>query len=202
MKKTIFAILPMLLFSLVAFAQLEKGTVLLGGGIGFNSTSEKTGIENKYQSFNVSPDIGYFIQDNWVIGVSLPLSWQDSRSNANSTASHQLKTSSLGVGPFVRKYFPLVDKVSAFGQLSLGYGRQTTELTSGSSSSSSKANTFTANTNLGLSYFPKTWMAVNLSVSPLSYTKTSHSNSEYSNFGFNLSTSALSLGANFFLSKK
>src|SRR5690606_40892714 len=71
-------------------------------------SSDLTGIENKYQSFNVSPDIGYFIQDNWVIGVSLPLSWQDSRSNANSTASHQLKTSSLGVGPFVRKYFPLV----------------------------------------------------------------------------------------------
>lgn len=223
MKKRILAVLPMLLLSLTAMAQLEKGTILLGGGVGFgssNSSSETTGIysESTTNNFNFSPDAGFFFQDNWVLGISLPLSWSKTTTNSKPAAgaaefSSESKNSSWGLAPFVRGYFPFGEKISAFGQVQAGYSQISSTFTPNGNedaSSGKDVNSFNATASLGLSYFPKTWLGVNLSVSPLSYTSSSWEDNGYtenaegdsSGFNFGVDTSVITLGVNFFLSKK
>lgn len=224
MKKRILAVLPMLLLlSVTTFAQLEKGTILLGGGVGFgssNSFSENTGIysESKANSFSFSPDAGFFFHDNWVLGISLPFSWSKSTSTSAAASgvadfSTESKNSSWGVAPFVRRYFPFGEKISAFGQVQAGYSQISSKVIPNGNedaSSGNDSNSFNATASLGLSYFPKTWLGVNLSVSPLSYTSSSWEDHGYtenaegdsSGFSFGVDTSMITLGVNFFLSKK
>lgn len=223
MKKSIWAILPLLLFSLTAFGQLEKGSVLLGGRLGFGSSfsESKSGSayhESKATNFNFSPDAGYFFGDNWVVGLSIPLAWNNNTSSSVSFdgaegPTREYKSSSYGVAPFVRRYFPFGDKMAAYGQIRLGYSHQFTEDIPNideDSSTTRDLDSFQAAATLGLSYFPKSWMGINLSISPLSYSTSSlqeDRNQEYldgksSGFGFGLDTSAITLGIDFFLSKK
>ncbi|MBN7810026.1 outer membrane beta-barrel protein [Algoriphagus sp. H41] len=224
MKKRFLAVLPMmLLLSYTAFAQLEKGTILLGGGVGFGSSSSSSEAgafyaEMKNSNFNFSPDAGFFFKDNWVIGISLPLTWSTVTSRSLSSPgatelSSESKNSSWGVAPFVRGYFPFGEKISAFGQVQVGYSQtSSTVIPNGNDDAASgkDVNGVTAVASLGLSYFPKTWLGINLSVSPLSYTSTSWEDFGYaenpegdsSNFSFGIDTSAVTLGVNFFLAKK
>ncbi|GAB3227972.1 hypothetical protein GCM10027454_27350 [Algoriphagus aestuariicola] len=224
MKKRFLAVLPMmLLLSLTAFAQLEKGTILLGGGVGFGSSSSSSEAgafyaETKNSNFNFSPDAGFFFKDNWLLGISLPLSWNNSTTSSLSSSgaselSSESKYSSWGVAPFVRGYFPFGEKISAFGQVQVGYSHVSfTDIPNGNedASSSKDINSVNAAASLGLSYFPKTWLGINLSISPLSYTNTSweddgyteNSEGDSSGFSFGIDTSVITLGVNFFLSKK
>lgn len=223
MKKTILAVVPLLLFSLTAFGQLEKGTFLLGGGVGFSSstsTSELTNFtsESQNSSFTFSPDVGYFFKDNWVVGLSLPLQWFDTEINAvyasgQDDIQSESTSSSYGVAPFVRKYFPFSEKMAFYGQVQMGYFHRSTEnITSLNNANNTliESDSFNVVTTLGLSYFPKNWMGINLSISPLSYSNESaqevkyqeSSNQKYSGVNFGFDMSAITLGVNFFLSKK
>jgi len=58
MKKITLVVL-VLLFAQHAYSQLGSGTVLLGGGFGFNAGGNSSG-------FNLSPTAHYFISDNFL----------------------------------------------------------------------------------------------------------------------------------------
>lgn len=222
MKKIILAVLPLLMLSLTAFGQLEKGTFLLGGGVGFGSSNSSSNngdfySETKNSNFNFSPDAGYFFKDNWVLGISLPFAWSNTTSSSFSSPgamelSSESKNSSQGVAPFVRGYFPFGEKLSAFGQVQAGYFHNSSTLIPNGNEDATTGkdtNSFNAVASLGLTYFPKKWLGVNLSVSPLSYSSSSwedngffeNSEGDSSGFAFGLNTSAINLGINFFLSK-
>jgi len=223
MKKSIWILLPLLLCSLTVFGQLEKGTFFLGGGVGFNSSTSTTEgphslEETKISGFNFSPDAGYFFKDNWVIGLSIPLSWQSIKrdydySSGQASTARQDNTSSYGVAPFFRKYFPVSEKLSFFGQAQAGYLCSSTEyipnMNDTDVSTTLKSNIFNLEATLGLSYFPKNWLGVNLSISPLGYSYhasdlVNETKYEVKRHGldFGIDTSAIQLGVNFFLSKK
>jgi hypothetical protein len=78
-----------LLLSLNVLAQTDKGDLLLGGSLGFQ-TGEGS------NSFNFDPNVGFFVGDNFAIGGKL--SFQSSKLGA-------LNTSTFGLGPFARYYF-------------------------------------------------------------------------------------------------
>ena len=225
MKKNLLTILPLLLFSLTAFGQLEKGNILLGGGVGFNSatsqTEEDVAVVSNYENstLNFSPEVGYFFRDKWLLGLSLPMSWYDQKTFLTNSAGEQTmqngaNTNSFGVAPFVRKYFSISEKLSFFAQARIGYYQSHSEYTnysdSGNSTRTSESNGVTFGTAAGMSFFPKKWLGVNLSISPLSYTTSSSqeegpgssSEGKSSGFDFGVDTSAITLGVNFFLSKK
>lgn len=98
------------LFSIsIAYGQTEKGNLLIGGSsdLGFgrvNSTFESDfdNYADPGRSFYlfIGPRVGYFLVDNWVVGLSLPASMSFSKND-------QLKSRSLnlGLGPFSRYYF-------------------------------------------------------------------------------------------------
>lgn len=87
MKKIIFAAL--VLITTNTFAQTEKGNWLVGGMVGFQS---QTGTS----SITFSPNVGYFIKNNFVAGIDFGLS--------STKLDNQIKTD-VDLGPFARYYF-------------------------------------------------------------------------------------------------
>lgn len=113
-------------------AQTEKGTWMLGGNIGF-STSSSTSKSNgttvdgpSYTNFNISPMAGYFIMDRLAVGLDLNYSSFSSTTKQKNTAGNNVdltdKSSDIIVSPMVRYYYMMNDKAGLFGHLGVGFG--------------------------------------------------------------------------------
>jgi len=87
MKKLFYSIF--MLLSLQSMAQTDKGDVLIGGSLGFQ-TGEGS------NSFNFDPNVGFFVGDNFALGGALGFS---------SSKLGELNTTTFGIGPFARYYF-------------------------------------------------------------------------------------------------
>ncbi len=75
--------------STVAFAQVEKGSVFVGGGFAM-----RTGEGNSQFSFN--PTVGVFVSNNFLFGGNLTF---------DSEKLGEVKSNEFGIGPFARFYF-------------------------------------------------------------------------------------------------
>jgi hypothetical protein len=62
------------IFGLTASAQTEKGNVVLGGSVFYTST-ENNPDNGKISSVGIIPNAGYFIADNFAVGLGLGY-WQ------------------------------------------------------------------------------------------------------------------------------
>jgi len=88
-----------------ANAQTEKGTLLLGGDVTFQTSDGNS-------AFTARPAVGYFIANNFAIGGQFTLFASDGYS-------------SWALGPFVRGYFAGSEKGKFYGQLGLNVGGAT-----------------------------------------------------------------------------
>jgi hypothetical protein len=73
----------------VGSAQIEKGTVMVGGSLGL-----KTG--DGASEFSLDPNIGFFVGNNFAIGGHV---------NFSSRELGGTKLTEFGIGPFARYYF-------------------------------------------------------------------------------------------------
>ena len=103
MKKLI--LLLSLTFCLNAFSQIEKpitkGNMILVGGVSIQSnnvqtTYDPTSTLTGVFAISLTPGFGYFIQDNFAIGLNTNISFYKQGST---------KYYSLGAGPTIRYYF-------------------------------------------------------------------------------------------------
>lgn len=140
MKKILllFASICIVVSGLHAQPQLEKGkifagvssTMALGGsegselfGLSFGSTKYKYGSgapETHYKSFtyNILPKGGYFFMDNLAAGLEIVLTgYRETDSDDGDVST----TTSFGIGPFVRYYYPL-EKVYPFAEAEVLFG--------------------------------------------------------------------------------
>ena len=99
MKKLLFS-LCVLVLSASAFAQTDKGRILVGvdSGLGFSSTSFE-GNDDNSNNFGLNLNGGYFILDNLVAGANISFS---------RTSFDDFTSTQIGFGPFVRGYFEQV----------------------------------------------------------------------------------------------
>lgn len=111
MKKLLLSLVAVSAFAFSTQAQTEKGRIMLGGGVGFNSTKVE-GASKSDLRFNVIPSAGYFISDNFAIGTGVGY-------NYNKQVSEKNLTQSFEVSPFGRYYVGLSDQFKFFGQLSV-----------------------------------------------------------------------------------
>jgi len=116
MKKSIPYIFCLSMLSLSAFAQIPKGTSMIGGSISLSHQDSKPsdGSQHKSTSFNVQPSYGFFVIDNLAVGVIGGFDLDKSESEA--TYSSTTKSRSISAGPFARYYVPFNSKLYAFGQ--------------------------------------------------------------------------------------
>ncbi|SFB61091.1 outer membrane beta-barrel protein [Algoriphagus aquimarinus] len=226
MKRLLLVLLVFQCFTFAASAQIQKGSVLLGGSINFansNNDQQRTsdlGSDRNTTSneFSFDPKVGVALENNWVIGAMVRFksgkSIMDATTYSSTNSSKERLTNeqnAFGAGLFARKYFPFGDKFSAFGELNSGAlkNRNTSmfEYNNGTPSEN-EVNYTEYETRLlaGIAYFPKNWMAIELSTNLATFTSSNQETTiaDYSNnsFEFGLNTSAIYLGVSFFLNNK
>ncbi len=104
MKKLVFALLLACCAFTQANAQFAKGSLMLGGNVGFSSTSV-AGTSTTQIGF--SPLVGYFFTPEFAAGAQIAFV---------SVSAGGQSESVFAFGPFLRYYFVNTDKTGVFGQ--------------------------------------------------------------------------------------
>ena len=108
-----------------AVAQVNKGTIFLGGDIGFGFSNYKSDNPNdnihyqKSSSFNFSPSVGWVVKENMVVGGRINLAFFKYDYQQNPSANRE-SGNNIGAAIYVRKYLPLGKSFYLFGDASLG----------------------------------------------------------------------------------
>ena len=125
MKKTTIIMIALFAFnSLLIKAQTNKGKVLIGASsniglagsgsdlmsIGFSSVKEKNDVNGVIDSetqrstnINLIPKVGYFLADNFAVGLDLNLGFS---SNSSEDSDVKFTQTIVSAGPFARYYIP------------------------------------------------------------------------------------------------
>ncbi len=149
MKKSIVAMAALLMAATAVNAQ-----IYLGGSVGFGSTSIKpeTGDKGTSSNWNITPTVGYYLNDRFDIGLDLNLgSTTDKTPITGSTNEVKLTSSPWKVTPFARYSFFQVGKFEAIAKLAVDFGGGKTER---EYSTTPDANTSTKYTKWGINLSP------------------------------------------------
>lgn len=116
--RKIFLSLIAVCFLFTSKAQITKGNWLVGGNGTISKQQEKLfGTDIKSTNIQLNPDLAYFIIDKFSVGLSPSFGYVDLKA-----PTYQNKTTSWGVGPFVRYYFlPTENRINLFGGTSYQY---------------------------------------------------------------------------------
>lgn len=149
------------LFLLFAFAPLlqgqvtDRGRFLIGSAVGFAtntsniSYSGQTTEENPQNTqWNVAPSIGYFLFNNFTLGIGLDYT----SSSEKRTGESKTEDSDLLFGPFARYYFPLDDK-AFFLQSNFGFGNSSDNLSIGGEARNIRTNILAVGVGPGFTIF-------------------------------------------------
>jgi len=199
MKKLLLSMVAVVAFGLSTQAQTEKGKVLLGGNVGFN-TSKSNGAEKSDVSFNIVPSVGYFVSDNFAIGTGVGYTYDKQVSDNNLNQAFQ-------VSPFGRYYVDLSDQFKFFGQLSvpMAFGNNKFVSDQGDVADDKYASTTNIGVNLapGFAFYPTKRIGIEFSVNGLAYNHFKVKNevtggaSKNNSFGLDADTFAPKLGVMF-----
>ncbi len=104
--KNIFLPLVLACLCLSLHAQTDQGSMLVGGSAGLDYTVQS---DDKVFNASLSPQGGYFVIDNFAVGLRIPMGLQNSTSRSSPSPDSEIETRTLtyrvGIGPFVRYYF-------------------------------------------------------------------------------------------------
>lgn len=117
-----------------SFASAQKGTVLVGGSVGFSSTKESISGD-KESRVDFSPKVGYQFHDSWTAGIET--SFGTSKVEQENTEN---KVNTSKVGAFLRYTVPFSESFAFFTELGVGYQGQKLTRTAGPVSAEQKAN--------------------------------------------------------------
>jgi len=176
--------LLILALAMVSFANAQKGTILVGGNIGY--TSEKIDREitpAKNNIFEFSPKVGYQFHDNWTAGVEFSL-----ESSKTNLGEGEGKANTFKAGAFVRYTMPLSETFSVFADLGAGFQNQKIKnYENGSLVSDNKADGFYTGITPALFINMKKGFGLNFSIGGLEYETLSYDNddADYSRFFVN-----------------
>lgn len=121
MKKITLLSLAIILFASITNAQINKGSIYLGGNIGGGTTKfedSNSPTEGKSSGFSINPAVGVAIKNNLIVGINLNYTHGKTE---NFNGSQNNKRNGYGGGIFLRKYYPLSNVFYVFGEGDLGY---------------------------------------------------------------------------------
>lgn len=190
-----FAIIAILvLFTTTVKAQTAKGNMVIGGSFRFSSNTQQTTNDDlKSSSFGISPSFGYFVSDNFAVGVN---------GGFNSiNYSNDDKQTSFNFGPFVRYYKFIADDKFAFtadAGFGFGSGKYDSEL-----NVDSKTSSFNLYVSPGFAYFFSPKWSLDFQLQGISYSRNDPNkdvdNDKNANFTFGVSSFNPSLGFRYFI---
>lgn len=150
-----------------AQAQTSAGNMLLGGGIGYTSQKqESAGDDASNNTFSFTPSFGYFVADNFAVGLNLNFS-TSSRENWDNIADEYTYNEFL-FEPFARYYmFTPNEKFAFFAEGALGFGSNKYDADGGGEQ---KGNLFRFRVSPGFAYFISDKWSLDFQLSGISYT--------------------------------
>lgn len=186
MKKLILFFIASIMVLSVS-AQTEKGSKLFGvslGSLSYTNSNSKTTYSNTptiYKSdgnsfsISVNPNVGWFINDGFVLGGGVSVSFYSSKSNSSNTGSSTTSESkstqpSFYIGPYARYYFSGSKKGMPFIQANAQYGIYGGKSTSKTSSGASSETTthpkgdWNAGATFGYEHFLSSYIGLYVSV--------------------------------------
>ncbi|WP_081165921.1 autotransporter domain-containing protein [Niastella populi] len=101
-------------------AQIGKGSTWLGGSVGYSHSKDNSGApatSTKQNNFYISPAIGTAVKENLILGVSLSYNNNTTKFGYTSAKKDRL----YGGGIFLRKYWPVVNRLYIFGEAEAYY---------------------------------------------------------------------------------
>ena len=175
----------MMTLAAVAVAATMNAQTYVGGGIGFQTTSQG---DYTNTVIKLVPEIGYNLDENWAVGVALAYG-HTKNSVETAGVETSVKTDVFGINPYARYTFAKFDKINLFVDGGLEYVH--------TKAGDDKNNTF----SIGL----KPGVAVNLNdklsfVAHVGFLGYQNSKDDYdgakaaNTFGFDLDGSSLSFG--------
>jgi hypothetical protein len=156
MKKNTFLVMILLIISSTGFSQLSQGNCFLAGysnlGLDIGTNKNKSGGSStgdyNYAEFFITPEAGYFIADNFMVGGFLDLDLY------HSSGTSEDKYSKFIIGPNARYYFMQINKFNLYGELRLGVGTSKEKYSYGGGTETTiKKTYYTARLGPGCTYF-------------------------------------------------
>ncbi len=210
MKKISVVAIILIFVGFNTFAQLSQGMISVGGSLNLTlsnhkNTQNSTTVNGPSKSqFLISPSIEYFLSDRFSLGGGL--SYYTSNEKDYPTDNHlSEKASIFSITPFARMYFSMGEKVSLFGQGSIGFGfgKYTSAYKYGNTitSTESKMTNFELGVRPGFQYLVSGKLALEATFGFVGFTSNKSNNKEFtdSSFQIDFSPATLALGIRFFL---
>jgi len=129
MKKSSLIILFLCGFGLYTIGQpsLAKGSLLVGGNLNLNISSDKSTYGSdetdgpKYTDITIYPQAGYFVADNFAAGIGIGY-YSSGYEYENEYGTDKYKSSMFLAGLFGRYYIKPLEHAAFFGELNIGFG--------------------------------------------------------------------------------
>lgn len=201
-------------------APIAKGTLYLSGSVGYSQTEENNG-NDKFESFNVLPTAGFFVADNFAVGLGAGFVTTKDTNISTATfgpativTTNEVRTPAFVIEPFARKYWTLSDKLYFFGQLAVPMAfakaedETTTVTTTGSTvtnvstSSEGKATGIGVNIKPGLDYFLNKNWTIEATIGEFGYSNIKPKGGvATNNYNFGLDLTAVTIGVKYVFGK-
>lgn len=165
MKKLFLSVFAVAALAFNTQAQTEKGKIMLGGNLAFDSQKSDFDNAKSNTSFEIVPSVGYFVADNIAVGTGVGYSFDKNIGTAKSEA--------FVVSPFGRYYTNLSDQFKFFGQLSvpMEFGSRTAIDAAGDEGAKIGNSTqIGVALSPGFAFFPTKKIGIELALNGLSYT--------------------------------
>lgn len=215
MKKLLF-ITSLLVYGLT-FSQekeepfvIKKGLWNVGGSVSYayrksENPSNFVNSERKGYGFTINPKLGYFVSDNWELGLGLGYGYNHSK---GQNSSSDYSSNRYSVSPFVRRYFSLSKNLLFDLQFGASYAdNHSRQKNENNEIDKDKGNSLFIGLQPGFTYFLNSKFALKANIGSFGYLKskdtynyTSANFDEYTNetFSFLLSSSNIQFGVSYF----
>lgn len=160
-KFLILALSVLLYWQLLPGQMLYRGNFLVGANVGFSKAQTERNISINDQEtkgegpsstqFSIAPNIGYFLADNFVLGIGLDYTL----SSVKQPNEDRTDDSDLLFGPFVRYYLPVDNDMAIFLVTNFGFGNSSDETLVGTNTKSINTNIFAVGVGPGFTIYSR-----------------------------------------------
>ncbi|WP_407425323.1 outer membrane beta-barrel protein [Arcticibacter sp.] len=165
MKKLLLSVFAVAALSMTTQAQTEKGKFMLGGNLAFDSQKSDADNSKANTSFEIVPNVGYFVSDNVAIGTGIGYSYDKKIGTSKNEA--------FVVSPFGRYYTNVSDRFKFFGQLSVPMEFGSTHAVNADGDKGAKLGKSTqigVAVSPGFAFFPSKKVGIEFALNGLNYT--------------------------------
>jgi outer membrane protein len=147
----------------------------VGGKVSFMTIKSDQTIDNttteiyRMTDFRIMPEAGYFLSNDFAIGgkVGISMDRQNTNPGGNDNIESLLR---FHIGPYVRKYFPISDKIFLYGEGGFDFATGTTKnIVDGDKTDGNTVTDFSLEVKPGLEYKVSKRFALNMNIGSIDY---------------------------------